>query len=125
MKKLTAEWLAKAEDDLATARKLLRGKPVLADQVAFHSQQAVEKFLKALLQEWSLPVPRTHDIPRLIDLLLPTDNTLRPMRRGTKSLTRYAVEYRYPGLHTSLRQARTATQKAGLFRKEVRKRLGL
>jgi HEPN domain-containing protein len=96
MKKLTAEWLAKAEDDLATARKLLRGKPVLTDPVAFHGQQAVEKFLKALLQEWGLPIPRTHDIPRLIDLLLPADPTLRSLRRGTKSLTRYAVEYRYP-----------------------------
>jgi hypothetical protein len=36
MKKLTAEWLDKAEDDLATARKLLRSKPILTDQVAFH-----------------------------------------------------------------------------------------
>ena len=124
MKKLTAEWLAKAEDDLATARKLLRGKPILTDQVAFHSQQAVEKFLKALLQEWSLPIPRTHDIPRLIDLLVPTDKTLRSLRRGSKSLTRYAVEYRYPGLHTSLRQAHAAAQTAGLFRKQVRKKLG-
>jgi len=125
MKKLTAEWLDKAEDDLAVARKLLKSKPLFNDQIAFHSQQAVEKFLKALLQEWSLPIPRTHDIPRLIDLLLPSDNTMRTLRRGTKALTRYAVEYRYPGLHTTAGEARAAVEKAGMFRREARKRLGL
>jgi hypothetical protein len=42
-------------------------------------------------------VPRTHDLEDLLDLLLPHDPTLKPLRRGLGSLTRYAVEYRYPG----------------------------
>src|SRR5260370_30268069 len=104
MKKLTAEWIARAEDDFAVARKLFKSRPLFNDQICFHCQQAIEKYLKAMLQHLGLPVPRTHDIPRLVTLLLPTDKTLRKLRRGTKNLTRYAVEYRYPGLKTTPRQ---------------------
>src|SRR5262245_42499012 len=102
MKKATAEWLAKAEDDLDAARKLLRGKKPLKDQICFHCQQAAEMFLKALLQEWGLPIHKTHDITALVNQLLPTDQTLRSLRRGSKRLTRYAVEYRYPGIRATL-----------------------
>jgi HEPN domain-containing protein len=38
----------------------------------FHCQQAAEKYLKALLVERSRPVPRTHILADLVDLLLPT-----------------------------------------------------
>jgi HEPN domain-containing protein len=125
MRKLTAEWLAKADDDLAAAQELFNANPTLKDQICFHCQQPIEKYLKAMLQHLQLRIPYTHDIPRLLDLLLPSDKTLRSLRRGTPTLTRYAVEYRYPGLKTTLRQARAAFQKALIFREQIRKRLGL
>jgi HEPN domain-containing protein len=124
MKKLTAQWVQKAESDFSAARKLLRDR-TLADQVCFHCQQAIEKYLKALLQETGKPIQRTHDITVLLDQLIPGDPSLRSLRRGTKTLTRYAVEYRYPGLKTQGRQVRTAFHKASVFRAEMRKRLGL
>jgi len=125
MNKLTAEWVKKAEDDLGVARKLLRGRLRYPDQVCFHCQQAIEKYLKAMLQEAGVAFPKTHDLLQLVDLLIPVDNTLRRLRRGTATLTRYAVDYRYPGLETTPRQARSAYAKAAVFRKEIRKRLKL
>ena len=125
MNKLTAEWVKKAEDDLGVARKLLRGRTQYPDQVCFHCQQAAEKYLKAMLQDTGVAFPRTHDILQLVDLLIPIDGTLRRFRRGAKALTRYAVEYRYPGLKATPRQARAVYVKASLFRVEIRKRLKL
>lgn len=68
---------------------------------------------------------RTHDITFLLDQLIALDSSLRRFRRGSKTLTRYAVDYRYPGLEATSRQVRIAYQKALIFREEVRERLGL
>ena len=125
MNKLMTEWVQKAEDDLAAAKKLMTTKPLLSDQVCFLCQQSIEKNLKALLQQLGLPLEKTHDITKLIDQLIPKVKTLRSLRRGTDTLTRFAVDYRYPGLKTTPRQARAALEKAKRFRAEIRKRLGL
>lgn len=42
------EWITKAEEDLAAARRLLQDDP-LPTPAAFHCQQAAEKALKAFL----------------------------------------------------------------------------
>jgi HEPN domain-containing protein len=125
MRKLTAQWIKKAEADFSAAKQLLQTKPLLKDQIGFCCQQAVEKYLKALLQEWGLAIPYTHDITGLIDLLLPVDKTLRSLRRGSRGLTLFAVEYRYPARESTVRQARAAFEKAGRFRDEIHRRLGI
>ena len=125
MKKLTAEWVNKAEDDIGVARQLLAGRAQFPDQICFHCQQAIEKYLKALLQDKGIAFPRTHDLRTLVDLLVSVDKTLRRLRRGTATLSRYAVDYRYPGLRTNSRQAKAAYAKAELYRAEIRQRLGL
>ncbi len=125
MNKLTVEWIEKADNDLAAAQGLLKIKPLLTDQVCFHCQQAIEKYLKARLHHLGLPVEKTHNIEKLLDQLIATDKTLRSLRRGADTLTRFAVDYRYPGLKTTPRQAQAAFEKAKLFRSEIRKRLGL
>jgi hypothetical protein len=61
----------------------------------------------------------------LLDLLLPYDATLAPLRRSAASLTKYAVEYRYPGLRATTRQMRSALRIAERVRRELRARLGL
>ena len=124
MKKLTAKWVQKAESDYAAARRLLRGKP-LRDVVCFHCQQVAEKYLKALMQESRLSIPKTHDIALLIDLLKAVDPALRSLRRGVQKLSSYAVETRYPGLEPTARETRTAMEKATRFRSEIRRQLGL
>src|SRR6266481_6157412 len=125
MKRLTGQWLRKAEHDVLVARHLFKLKPLLTDEICFHCQQAVEKLFKGMLAERGLPIQKTHDLSILLAHLLPADPTLRSLRRGLKGVTRYAVEYRYPGMNTSARQARAAYRKALLVRGEVHKRLGL
>ncbi len=50
MNPLTVEWINKAEADLLTARREYRArKKPNFDAVCFHAQQAVEKYLKAVL----------------------------------------------------------------------------
>ena len=125
MKRLTGQWLRKAEHDLLAARHLFKLKPLLTDEICFHCQQAVEKLLKGALAENGLPIQKTHDLTILLDQLLPTAPALRSLRRGLKGVSRSAVEYRYPGMNTSTRQARAAYQKALLVRQVIRKHLGL
>lgn len=55
---LFRKWVAKAEEDLLAAETLLQQEPVLASVVCFHSQQAAEKYLKALLALHGSPPPR-------------------------------------------------------------------
>jgi HEPN domain-containing protein len=118
-------WVRKADSDLQGARRLAAGTPPLPDVICFHCQQAAEKYLKALLQQLGAAVPRTHDLADLLDLLLPHDPTLRPLRRGLLFLTQFAVDYRYPGENATKRQADTALRWAERIRLELRVRLGL
>ena len=125
MTRLTAEWVKKAEADFLAVRKLSVGRPVLHDVVCFHGQQAAEKYLKALLQELGLIVPRTHNLVALLDVLAPHHASLRPLRRGLDFLTRYAVDTRYPGERASKRQAAAARRWAERVRSVCRALLGI
>ena len=125
MKRKTATWVRKAEDDWDAACELAARSPPLRDAACFHCQQAAEKYLKALLQELGVVVPRTHDLDTLLLILLPHDATLRPLRRGLRTLTRYAVDYRYPFERATIRQTRSALKIAERTRKELRARLRL
>jgi|SRR5439155_24411745 len=72
MKVSTREWIAKAEEDFAVALTLARPrkKPLWAP-LCFHAQQCVEKYLKARLNEASVPVHKTHDLEQLLVQVLP------------------------------------------------------
>jgi HEPN domain-containing protein len=58
-------WLAKAESDLAAARRLTEGGGPY-DGACFHAQQAAEKALKAVLAAVDAPIPRTHNLEDLL-----------------------------------------------------------
>src|ERR1700730_7174313 len=105
MKKMTREWIRKAEDDFGVAGILAAGREPFHDQGCFHWQQSAEKYLKALLEEFGQAIPRTHDLEDLLDLLLPHHSSLSSCRRGLRLLTGFAVDPRYPLLHTTKRQA--------------------
>ena len=70
-------------------------------------------------------VPKTHDLAYILDLLLPGDATLAPLRRKADSLTQYAVDYRYPGLMASKRQMEAALRHVDQIRLECRSKLSL
>lgn len=92
---LTAEWLAKADEDHRAAKLLIEGGLVLP--AMFHCQQAAEKALKAYLCFHCHPVEKTHDITKLIDQAGRSDSAWRKLLEDGASLSPLAVEYRYPG----------------------------
>ena len=125
MRKPTAEWVRKAEADFVAAEHLAKAKPPVHDPLCFHCQQAAEKYLKALLEEYRIPIPGTHDLDVLLNLILPQQPKTASLRRILNLLTQYAVEYRYPGLHASSRQARSALRHAARVREQIRHALAL
>src|SRR6266545_3002717 len=67
---VTREWMRKAENDLTNAAHTLKlGARAPTDTICFHSQQCVEKYLKALLVSRAIDFPKTHDVEKLISLL--------------------------------------------------------
>ena len=125
MKRLTREWVQKAEADYKAAVKLHRGSDPLHDIVCFHCQQCAEKYLKGLLEELGLAVPRTHRLDDLLTLLLFHHPTLRPLRRGLLFLSDFAIDPRYPGDRASKRQAASALRWAGQVRTAARALFGI
>jgi HEPN domain-containing protein len=61
----------------------------------FHLQQAVEKFLKALLSAHNIKFPKVHDIEKLIELCEENKISLPEYVEKFIDLTPYAVEFRY------------------------------
>lgn len=93
--------------------------------VCFHCQQCAEKYLKGLMEELGLPVPKIHDLELLLTALQPHHPTLRSLRRGLIFLTDFAVDTRYPGASASKRQAISAVRWAARVRAPARALLGI
>jgi HEPN domain-containing protein len=121
MKRATREWVAKAEADWKAANTLARGNQRMYDAVCFHCQQSAEKFLKALLEELGVSIPKTHDLERLLNLLIPHHPELRSHRRVLRPLTKLAIATRYPGDNANKRQALAARRWAKSVREACRK----
>ncbi len=119
----------KAEEDISAAKTLAADSPPLKNTACFHCQQAAEKYLKALLQELGMAVPKTHVLEDLLNLLLPHEATLVQLKRGLKTLSRYAVEYIVtPGVSATTRNMHARSPKRlllGADESEIRTRLGL
>jgi len=98
MKELVAEWVKKSEADIGTARReaAVKENPNW-DAVCFHAQQAVEKYLKGLLQQEEISFTRTHDLSVLLNLILPVFPDLKDVSDDLEWLSAFAVEFRYPG----------------------------
>ncbi len=95
MKHITAEWLKSAESDLDTINEIL-GNDQLAQIVAFHSQQCIEKTFKAVIEEFELPSIKTHD-------LITLKNTISSVYNESLDddllslLNKLYIDSRYPG----------------------------
>jgi hypothetical protein len=88
------------------------------DGVCFHCQQCAEKYLKGLLEEKGLAIPKTHTLVLLLATLVTHHPELRAFRRGLIFLTPFAVETRYPGdSATNARQERLCAGPRGCARR--------
>ena len=116
LRRLVEQWLEKAAADLDAAEQLVTGEGRFRHIVAFHCQQAAEKYLKALLVARQIEFPKTHDISKLLDRVATADAELSARLREADTLTPFGVELRYPsdapeilpeGEGEALRMART------------------
>lgn len=125
MKRMTREWVKKAEEDWVLAKQGGRSTIPVHDGVCFHCQQCAEKYLKGLMEELGLAVPRTHDLDVLLTELVAHHAVLRQFRRGLLFLSDFAVDARYPGSNASKRQAVAALRWADRLRTLARGLLGI
>ena len=125
MKRVVREWVDKAEADFRSAQREYRARnhPNF-DAACFFGQQCIEKYLKAKLVASALRVPRTHDLPVLLDLVLDEEPLWESLRPQLELLTAYAVEFRYPGETATREMARDAVACARTLRKHLRQSLG-
>jgi len=93
---LVGEWIRKADLDFKTAVRL-SGEAEFREIVGFHSQQASEKYLKALLSRHQIEFSKTHVIRRLLILLEPVDPTMADALDDANWLSPFGAEIRYPG----------------------------
>ena len=85
-------WLGFARQDLRIAE--LAMNEGLYNQVCFHSEQCVEKVLKAWLAEKGKRIPRTHSMADLLTLI-PAD-VVADMAEEILLLDRFYIPTRYP-----------------------------
>ena len=93
---LIENWIDKADKDLLSVKHELIFSDVVRETVCFHSQQAVEKYLKAYLVFLGISFTKTHEIGELITKCENKDRDISILKEEADKLTDYAVEIRYP-----------------------------
>ena len=126
MKPITQEWVDKAEADY-TAALLFRGsrKKFIRDITCFHLQQCVEKYLKGRMAEEGMAFPKTHDLEKLLDLVVKVEPLWETLRQALSAISNHAVEGHYPGHSVTPADARNLLAATTRIRKLVRSTLGL
>ena len=88
--------MIKADHDLGSVKLIYLHISTYFDTIAFHCQQATEKYLKALLIHYEIEFQRTHNLVYLLDLLsqkmVISENTYDKVIL----LNEFSVQIRYP-----------------------------
>ncbi len=95
MKRQVKEWLRYAKVDLLSAEKLL-GEELLTQSVAFHIHQAVEKSLKAILENDGEKIPRIHDLEKLYGMILEKGKEMEIDEDILAQINDVYIDTRYP-----------------------------
>src|SRR5947207_1179747 len=96
LRQLVEQWIEKANTDFEAAEQLSTQSGRFPVIVAFHCQQAVEKYLKAFLVYRQVEFPKTHDIAKLLERVAIVDAATAESLKEADSLTPFGVEARYP-----------------------------
>lgn len=88
-------WIFRAREDLSVIESLEKsGLEFYTSTICFHSQQAVEKYLKSFLILHDIDFPKTHDVDYLLSECKKIDEENFDL--DLKSLTEFGVSVRYP-----------------------------
>ena len=90
-------WIERADRDFFAARHLAEIRPVPTEIVCFHCQQAVEKYLKALIVYNDREPPKTHDLTELLKQCCEFNSDISAFSQKCKFLMPFAIRTRYPG----------------------------
>ncbi len=119
------EWHEQGDHDRRMARLLLSADPPELGGVAFHNQQAVEKYFKALLALHGEEPPYTHDLGELLCRIEQYEKEFSTFRSAAEELSPFAVAVRYPNPENipTEGEARALVEQVDTIRSEVRDRL--
>ena len=90
------DWFYQADQDFGTAIIVFQHVPSYFETVAFHCQQAVEKYIKGLLVYYDSNFKKTHDVVFLLELLADKTNISADLYSKALSMEGFGVEIRYP-----------------------------
>ncbi|MEM5830454.1 MAG: HEPN domain-containing protein [Candidatus Aenigmatarchaeota archaeon] len=117
-------WINKAEKDIKLAKLALDND--IFDYSLFHSQQAIEKFLKAFLVFHNKPLRKTHDIEKLIEMCKEIDAEFEKLYdMNIEKFYPIGIEVRYPEfeIEISEQEAKEAVEIAEKVKEFVMKKL--
>lgn len=92
---LPAEWFTQGDTDIETAEILLAHNGPLTS-IAFHLQQAIEKYLKGYLLANGWELRRIHDLEILLREVIDLDTEFTAFLPACQRITEYYIESRYP-----------------------------
>lgn len=95
MKKITIDWLQSANDDILVIESIIKNK-ALTHVVAFHAQQAIEKSLKAILDEYEIEINKIHKLDFLHKQVIKIFN-IQIDTAIIEELDSLYIDSRYPG----------------------------
>ncbi len=112
------EWINKADHDLGSAKLIFLHIPDYFDTIAFHCQQAVEKYIKAILVYYEIDFQRSHNLIYLLDLLTKKLEISEERYDKAILLNGFSVQIRYPDrtIYLSNEELATAIEIAQDFR---------
>jgi HEPN domain-containing protein len=120
------EWIDKAEQDYQTALVMgRRRKSPVPDIVGFHSQQCIEKYLKAVLVLKKIDFPKTHDLVELLTILKEKEPLLEALAPALRILNPFSVQFRYPGESATVEESLKALSAMKHVRKFIREAFSL
>ena len=90
------DWIDKADHDIGSAKLIYAHIPEYFDTIAFHCQQAVEKYIKSALIFYEIEFLRSHDLVYLLDLLSQKIEIDEVTYNMAITLNAFSVQIRYP-----------------------------
>jgi HEPN domain-containing protein len=128
MKKLVDDWVLLAKKDIKNALLIIE-EADLTNIVAFHCQQAIEKYFKAYILENDKPLLKIHDLPKLYGIIkeikdLEVDEDLLSIINETYLEDRYPGELGLlPNGMPSMEQAKNFLEFAKAVEEKIQKEL--
>jgi HEPN domain-containing protein len=99
---IVKQWIEKADHDLGTAQVTYLYLPKYHDTIAFHCQQAAEKYLKGFLLFLDISFSRQHSLNYLLGLLSQKIEIPDELFDNASELEDFAVDIRYPDTSVEL-----------------------